>query len=203
MTRRTFLVALPAAAALLAWRSPMVEAAQDLEWVRAWERAQRDRPKTLTARARIVPAAEPGTPLVIHGRLFARDGRTPLPDVTVFAYHTDRHGRYDEPANGPHSWRLRGWARSGADGRFTFDTIRPGVYPNRTTPAHVHVTIDGPTLLRRWTPELNFADDTLVGREARAASAAAGVFGPVRPVEVRDGVHHVEFTLRVVDEGRF
>ncbi len=30
--------------------------------------------------------------------------------------------------------------KAGADGRFTFETIRPGSYPNSNNPPHVHFT---------------------------------------------------------------
>jgi protocatechuate 3,4-dioxygenase beta subunit len=82
--------------------------------------------------------------LVIHGRVFREDGRTPAPDILVFAYHTDARGHYDVPSSGPHSWRLRGWVKTDAQGRFQFTTIRPAPYPNRNTAAHVHFVIEGP-----------------------------------------------------------
>ncbi len=65
---------------------------------------------------------------------------SPATGAVVFAYQTDRTGIYDKPENGPHSWRLRGWVKSGPDGRFTFETIRPGSYPNSNNPPHVHFT---------------------------------------------------------------
>jgi len=201
MQRRTFLIALPAIAAVL--RTQAVEAApQDLEFIRAWERAQELRPRPLTSRARIAPVGEPGTPMIIAGRLFARDGRSPASGVTVFAYHTDARGIYDERTKGPHSWRLKGWAVTNADGRFEFATIRPAPYPNGTTPAHVHFSLEGPGLQRRWTG-LMFEDDPLVPADERAKSAKAGQFGTVRPVIIRHGVQHVDLPIKVSDEGVF
>jgi protocatechuate 3,4-dioxygenase beta subunit len=190
MQRRTFLAALPAVTALLS--TEIVEAApQDLEFERAWERAQRLRPRTLASRARIAPAAEPGSPLQIAGRVFGRGGRAPAAGVTVFAYHTDARGFYDERANGPHSWRLKGWARTDAEGRFTFDTIRPAPYPARTTAAHVHFSLERPGAERQWAG-LVFGDDPLVSADERATSDKLGRFGQVRPVVTRDGVQLVE-----------
>lgn len=114
-------------------------AAQDVQYIRAVERAQEQRPATLTSTARIAPPTEPGTPLVVRGQLLNLDG-SPAANAVVFAYHTDREGLYDRREKGPHSWRLRGWARTDADGRFTFETIRPGSYPNSNNPPHVHFT---------------------------------------------------------------
>lgn len=114
-------------------------AAQDVEYQRAVERAQKQRPTVLTSTARIAPTSEPGTPLVVRGQLLNVSG-SPAADAIVFAYHTDREGLYDKRENGPHSWRLRGWAKTDKDGRFTFETIRPGSYPNSNNPPHVHFT---------------------------------------------------------------
>lgn len=175
-------------------------AAQDQEFIRALERAQEARPATLASSARIAPADEPGTPLVIHGRAFAADGRTPLADAIVFAYHTDRNGLYDRPGT-THSWRLRGWAKTDADGRFEFTTIRPGAYPGTTIAEHVHFNVFTPSGERYHGGELNFADDTLVSASERAASEKAGEFGHVRTIRREGNVEHVDFRIRL--EGRF
>ena len=157
----------------------------------------------LSATSRLAPAGEPGTPLLIHGRVFQRDGRTPAPDIVLFGYHTDAGGHYDVPGAGPHSWRLRGWIKTGTDGRFEIATIRPAPYPNRRTAAHVHWSLEGPGLTRRSTPSLQFTDDDLNTPDDRRASAQAGRFGWIRPVVVRDGVQHVDFNIRIADTGTF
>lgn len=172
--------------------------AQDADWLRMWEAAQRQRPRTISSTARIAPAKEPGTPLVIHGRVFQHDGKTPARDVIVFAYQTDNRGEY-----GDGLWRLHGWVRSDAEGRFTFETIRPASYPSSRNPAHVHLTIEGPNLPRRWTSELQFLDDPFVSAAQKRESEAAGVFGGVRPVTTRGGTQHMDFNIRISDEGRF
>ena len=208
MNRRAFLVALPAVSAALAVEArPAMEsvpsaAVQDLEYMRALERAQRERPRVLSSRARIAPVGEPSTPLVIHGRLFQRDGRTPARGVCIFAYHTDRTGIYAEPSKGPHVWRLRGWAETDAEGRFQFDTIRPAPYPSRAMAAHVHLSIEDPRVPRQSFGVL-FADDPLVSASEREASTREGLFGSVLAVEVRDGVQHVTVNLKIEDRGRF
>lgn len=179
-------------------------APQDVEWVRAWERAQAAKPARIGSVARIALENEPGTPLVVTGRVYQADGRTPAgAGITVFAYQTDARGHYDVPSAGPHSWRLKGWAVTDAEGRFSFHTIRPASYPNATVPQHVHLTIEGTSLPRRWTTELEFADDPKMTERARAESQRAGMFGGVRPVVRRDGVDHVEINLRIEDRGLF
>jgi protocatechuate 3,4-dioxygenase beta subunit len=202
MNRRAFLVALPAAAAALTLR-PDLAHGQDPDFVRAWERAQTRRPRMVTRSARIAAAGEPGTPLVVHGRLFQRDGRTPAANVVVFAYHTDSRGHYDEASQGAHSWRLQGWARTDAAGAFEFETIRPAPYPGRTIPAHIHLSLEGPGVPRRWTPEVWFEDDDILTTAQRAASRREGEFGQVRPVTRRGETIHVDVNLRIDDHGRF
>ena len=64
--------------------------AQDREFLAAMERAQKERPKTLSSSARIAPESEPGDPLVVHGRAVEEDGKTPVGNAIIFAYHTNR-----------------------------------------------------------------------------------------------------------------
>ena len=175
--------------------------AQDSDWVRMWEDAQRQRPKTVSTRSRIATESENGIPMTIRGRVVLADGRTPAANATVFAYQTDANGVYNTASS--RGWRLRGWARTDAEGRFEFRTIRPAPYPNRSIPAHVHLTIEGPSVPRQWLDELRFADDPLVTAAERERSNKAGAFGSIRPVTVRDGVQQVEFTFRLSNDGRF
>lgn len=189
--------------ALIAVTASSISATQDREWVRAYERAQAAKPANIGSVGRIAAESEPGVPLVIAGRLYQTDGRTPAPGITVFAYQTDAAGVYDVPSNGPHSWRIKGWAITDADGHFQFHTIRPASYPNATVPQHVHLHIEGPNVPRRWTTELKFEDDPKVTTRERETSRAAGLFGGVRPVTRRDGVDHVAINLRIENRGLF
>ena len=130
--------------------------AQDVEYQRAVERAQQSRPAQLSSTARIAPASEPGDPLVVRGQVLNVNG-SPAANAIVFAYHTDRAGLYDKRENGPHSWRLRGWVRTDTEGRFTFETIRPGSYPNSNNPPHVHFTAFLPNGERYHAGELQMS----------------------------------------------
>lgn len=174
----------------------------DPRFVRMWEEAQKERPPMLSAQGRIAPEGEPGQPMRIRGAAFLQDGRTPAAGIVIFAYQTDAQGHYQE--DGARAWRLRGWARTDHEGRFELLTVRPGAYPNGSIPAHVHFTMDGAGLTRRWTTDLEFADDPLLTDAQRARSAAGGRFGSIRPV-VRDesGIEVVEIHLRARDENRF
>jgi protocatechuate 3,4-dioxygenase, beta subunit len=178
-------------------------AAQDVEFIRALERAQQQRPATLATSARIAPASEPGTPLVIQGRVFNTDGTTPLGNAVVFAYHTDREGLYDRQGAPAHSWRLRGWAKTDAEGRFEFRTMRPGSYPNSRNPAHVHLTVFTPEGARYHAGEVQFADDPVLPASARESSEREGQFGSVRTVRTESGTQHVDCSLRLQARNKF
>jgi protocatechuate 3,4-dioxygenase beta subunit len=121
-------------------------------------------PDKLTARSRIAPLSEPGEPLTVTGQVFGADGK-PRAGVIIYAYHTDEHGIYREP-NPPrstasnHHGTLRGWAATDAQGRYTFDTIRPANYPNTTEPAHIHMHVIERGCATYFIDELVFSDDS-------------------------------------------
>jgi len=191
----------PFVVVLFSLTAPVV--AQDLEYIRALVAAQRDRPAQLEQTARIAPETEPGTALVVHGRAFAADGRTPLAGAIVFAYHTDRDGRYDRPGAPAHSWRLKGWAKTGDDGRFEFRTIRPGPYPRRSEPAHIHLALFTADGKRYHAGAVLFDDDKLVTAAVREGSRKDETFGPVRPVRVEKAVQHVDVNIRIQEKEQF
>jgi protocatechuate 3,4-dioxygenase beta subunit len=187
MQRRLFLGTISATAFLPLLR-PLTAFGQDLEFQRALERAQRDRPKSLAWSSRLAPVTEPGVPLVIHGRAVAEDGKTPVAGAIIFGYHTDRHGHYDRVEAGPHSWRLKGWVQTAADGRFQFTSIRPGAYPGRGIPQHVHLNVFLADGRRYWADDLQFADDPLVPAGERAAACR---------IRHEGGVQHADFIFRL------
>ena len=191
------LLSLPLA---LVFVTPLV--AQDAEFIRALEAAQRLRPAQLTSAARIAPAGEPGSALVIHGRAFQEDGRTPLANAVVFAYHTDQNGLYDRPGT-VHSWRLKGWARTDPDGRFEFSTIRPGPYPGERIAAHVHFTLMPADGGRFHAGELLFEGDPALTARQKEQSANGGVFAEIRPVRRQGTVEHVDINLKVNPSEKF
>jgi protocatechuate 3,4-dioxygenase beta subunit len=134
---------------------------------------------------------------VVHGQVLSPDGKTPAAGIVVFAYQTDRDGIYFSEERPGSPWRLQGWARTDEKGRFELRTIRPGPYPDRGVPAHIHLTLDSPVYGRQWTPSVLFADDPLVTSGQKAHSAAAGRLGRVRDVRVVEGVAHVEVFLKL------
>lgn len=149
-----------------------------------------------TATATLVSKGEPGTPLLVSGCIFRPDGETPAEGAILYVYQTDLTGLYSpNRAGGP---RLRGYLKTGADGRYSFRTIRPAPYPEGTIPAHIHTQLWGKDVPPQWNLDLLFEDDPLVPAADRTASRAAGRFANVRmPVAGPSGVLEVTLNLRV------
>ena len=148
----------------------------------------------LSWRAEIAPAEEPGERLVLEGTVFGEDGETPASGVVIYAYHTDAEGLYskrgDETGNGLRHGHLRGWVRTGEDGRYRFDTIRPASYPDSSEPQHIHMTLLPPGGEERWIESVHFTDDPLLTERQRAGLSGRGGSGVVTPVRDDAGVWH-------------
>ncbi len=135
-----------------------------------WQGAT-DAPANLSWRTGITKPAEPGEPLLMAGRIFQADDVTPAGGVLLYIYHTDAAGYYNQPNKLPA--RLRGWMRTGADGRYEFRTIKPAPYPNRDFPAHIHPTLTAPGYPEYWVDDYWFAGDPLITpRQTRHANRA-------------------------------
>lgn len=201
LTRRMLLESLFVGALVGRSRNHALAQSVEPEFVRMWEAAQRERPARLDPRARIGSVAEPGEALIVRGRLFERDARTPVGRAVVFAYQTDRAGHYDAP--GHNGWRLKGWARTDDEGRFTFATIRPGPYPGRQVAAHVHIGIEGPPGQRHLLPDLLFEGDPRLSAQELERSRGYGVFANIRPVATIDNVATVDVQYRLPGEWVF
>jgi len=79
-----------------------------------------------------------GTKIKLTGTIYENDGKTPARGVILYIYHTDQSGIY--PTKGSETgWArrhgyIRGWIKTGNDGKYTFYTLKPGAYPSRDTP---------------------------------------------------------------------
>lgn len=115
---------------------------------------------SLTNHARIGPGIDEGEPMTITGTVYQADRRTPAPGVIVYAYHTNAAGVYGngtpETEWSRRHGRLRGWIKTGADGSYRFDTIKPAPYPDRDVPAHVHLTVLEPGKRPYWIDDIVF-----------------------------------------------
>lgn len=180
---------------------PIVARAYDPDFIRMWEAAQRSKPSVLSSTSRIAPRDEPGQPLVVHGQLRQPDGQ-PAAHVIVFAHQTDASGVYARKGDLHAPWRLKGWAITDAAGRFEFSTVRPGPYPGRSIPAHIHLSVVTRCCGRQFM-DLMFEDDPLATSDFRLRFERAGEHGIYSPVRQESGVQHVEFTVQLRTRGDF
>lgn len=146
--------------ALTALRSSTLAQSTELivpDYLAARYTAAADAPATAT----VAGPSEPGQRLIVTGRTL--DGREPVPGVSLYVFHTDIQGRYaidiadlNAAELNP---RLYGTMRTDSQGRYQYQTIRPGNYDNG--PAHVHYVVKAagykPLLL-----SLQFEDDPVV-----------------------------------------
>ena len=110
-----------------------------------------------------------GEPFRLEGRLVdARCG--PLPNARVDLWQADGRGAYDTQG-----FRLRGHLLTDAEGRFAFDTVRPGRYPGRTPHFHLRVT------------------------PARGATLTTQLYFPAEPGNARDSIFRPELLLALPD----
>lgn len=107
-----------------------------------------------------------GPKVKMTGTVYQPDGKTPAADVIIYIYHTDQAGVYakngDETGWAKRHGYIRGWAKTGADGTYSFYTLKPGAYPERSTPAHIHPTILEPNGKYYWLHAIHFEGDPLL-----------------------------------------
>jgi protocatechuate 3,4-dioxygenase beta subunit len=148
-------------------------------------------PAELSWKTVLTTAGEPGVPMVVSGRIFAADGRTPAAGVTLHVYHTDARGLYSERdgRGGPPDPRIKGSMKTDREGRYEFRSIRPASYPGTRNPQHIHAKVFGAGYAERWIPEYWFDDDPLVTDAMRGRFAGLGAFSPiVTPKRGADGL---------------
>jgi protocatechuate 3,4-dioxygenase beta subunit len=123
-------------------------------------------PANLSWKTIVTSPEEPGKALQISGRILQPDGK-PAEGFVLFIYQTDATGYYNEKDDASHP-RLKGWMKTGPDGRYQFRTIRPAPYPHRTTPAHIHAHIYGPDYSERSIDDFWFEGDPFITAEELA-----------------------------------
>lgn len=153
--------------------------------------------------AQIIDEHEPGRRLVVHGRVFAPDGRTPLEGITVYAYNTDTSGYYGWNHK-EYPPRLYGWMRTDGNGRFELETIFPGHYPGMHVPAHIHFTLWGKEYPPQWIEELRFVGDPYITNEMLAEAAEDGEFSSIQELTpAEDGALQCSYNLKISRETNF
>lgn len=153
--------------------------------------AERD-PSALSGTTRIAGPDEPGERMMLTGRVMTADGREPAVGVVIYAHHTNAAGLY---ANGlpDTQWsrrhgRLRGWVRTDSEGRYSFDTVKPAPYPDRTMPAHVHLFVGEPGKRPYYIDDVVFDGEFGVTPAYRDAQELRGGSGIVRLSRASSGL---------------
>ena len=101
---------------------------------------------------------EPGERMVVTGTVYAPDGKTPLQGITVYVYHTDAKGYYNNKKGSEQKPRLNGTMTTNSSGQYEYRTIRPASYPDSRAVAHVHYVISGKGYKEQYD-ELEFEGD--------------------------------------------
>jgi len=122
--------------------------------------------KKLTSVDTLPDFLEKGPKIKVSGTIYQNDGKTPAENVILYIYHTDQNGIYatkgGETGWGKRHGYIRGWIKTDNNGKYAFYTLRPGVYPDRSTPAHIHPTILEPNGKYYWIGSYHFEGDTLL-----------------------------------------
>jgi len=149
--------------------------------------SQRSQPEHVV----LVSEDEPGQTLIVRGTVYAPDGETPVAGVRLTIHNADSMGYYcmlpsperdrtlprdNCPDSPPNTARIRGSLTTDAQGRFEFHTIKPGAYPNRRNPAHIHFQASGAGYSSQWPPDLNFAGDPFIPAADVERQAQLGKF---------------------------
>ncbi len=118
----------------------------------------------------------------VTGTVFHNDGKSPAEGVVLYIYHTDQNGIYATKGNatgwGRQHGHLRGWVRTKRDGQYAFYTFLPGAYPDRSAPAHIHLTVLEPNGKYYWLESYHFEGDSLLtAKEVSPKSPRGGSSG--------------------------
>lgn len=136
--------------------------------------------------------------LKITGTVYKKDGSTPAENVILYIYHTNRKGIYETKGD-EEGWArqhgfIRGWIKTGKDGKYTFYSFRPASYPNRQEPEHIHITVKEPGKNEYYIDAYFFNDDSLLTNSERDKMNNRGGSGIGYPT-VKDGITTIKRDL--------
>jgi protocatechuate 3,4-dioxygenase beta subunit len=112
-----------------------------------------------------------GERIIVVGRVFDEDER-PVPNTLIEIWQANAAGRYHHEVD-QHNAPLdpnfigAGRAMTNEKGEYRFVTIKPGAYPwlnhpNAWRPAHIHLSLFGPSFLTRLVTQMFFPSDPLI-----------------------------------------
>lgn len=131
-------------------------------------------------RTSLLDAGISGTRLLLSGHVLSTQC-TPIAGALLDFWHTDGAGNYDNEG-----YKLRGHQFADDEGRYTLETIVPGIYPGRTR--HIHVRVQAPNQ-PVLTTQLYFPGES--------GNQGDGIFDPALLVELTDAAEgkQAQFTF--------
>lgn len=112
-----------------------------------------------------------GPKIKLTGTVYKPGGEKPAANIILYIHHTDQKGIYpttgQEKGWGRRHGYLRGWVKTNEKGEYAFYTLRPAHYPNRTDPAHVHLTILESNGRYYYVEDFLFDDDPKLTNDRR------------------------------------
>jgi protocatechuate 3,4-dioxygenase beta subunit len=133
-------------------------------------------PAAAPSTGRVAPKGHPGQPLHVSGVVVGPDG-VPIAGASIYVYQTDHEGYYGvKPESDNRNPRLKLFLRSDAQGAWSFDTIKPGSYPDSRVPPHIHFEVSAAGRAPKVF-EIVFEGDPFVTAEMRRNPAFS-----VRPI---------------------
>ena len=112
-----------------------------------------------------------GERLIVVGRVLDENDR-PVPHTLIEIWQANAAGRYHHPVdqhNAPLDANFIGAGRcvTNDKGEYRYLTIRPGAYPwlnhpNAWRPAHIHLSLFGPSFVTRLVTQMFFPGDPLI-----------------------------------------
>lgn len=117
-------------------------------------------------------AGEPlGERIIVSGRVLDEDGRA-VPETLIEIWQCNAAGRYihaKDQHDAPLDPNFTGAGRAVTDenGEYRFVSIKPGAYPwrnhpNAWRPAHIHLSLFGPSFVTRLITQMYFPGDPLL-----------------------------------------
>jgi protocatechuate 3,4-dioxygenase alpha subunit len=159
----------------------------------------------------VADAGMSGTHIRIEGRVLDGAGNV-LPDAMLEIWQADAQGRYAHPADGrplaSNSFRGFGRVATDKDGRFFFETVKPGAVagPGGTMQApHINVGIFARGVLKRLFTRIYFIGDAANATDPILALVPAGRRDTLmaRPDPAKPGLFKFDIILQGANETVF
>jgi protocatechuate 3,4-dioxygenase beta subunit len=145
--------------------------------------------------------------LILTGKVFQPDGKTPAPNVVIYYWHTDDQGLYssnnETPKEAKEHGKLRGWVKSDENGNYKLKTSRPAAYPNQDIAQHIHLSIKEPDIKNEYFADLYFDDDPLYLKHkkkyGKTDRAGTEILRVVLDKDIQIAEHNIVLGLNIPD----